>query len=64
MALSHQSDLPAYFSPRRVNLKITLIPEDDLTRIAKSRKMIYRDWRYHSLRQAGISKEDLMKPAA
>jgi hypothetical protein len=35
---------PAFFSPPRVNLKITLIPEDDLTRIAKFRKMTYRDW--------------------
>jgi hypothetical protein len=27
MALSNQSDLPPFFSPRKVNLKIGLIPE-------------------------------------
>ncbi len=40
------------------------IPEDDLPRMAKSRKMIYRVWPNLGLRQAGISKEDLMKPVA
>jgi hypothetical protein len=46
MALSNQSDLPAFFSPRKVNLKISLISEDDLRvpRMAKSRKMTYREW--------------------
>jgi hypothetical protein len=34
MVLSNQSDLPAFFSPRKVNLKIGLIPEDDLPRKA------------------------------
>jgi hypothetical protein len=51
--MSNKSDLPAFFSPRKVNLKIGLIPEDDLPRMTES-----------GLRQAGISKEDLMKPAA
>jgi hypothetical protein len=53
IALSNQSDLPAFFSPQKVNLKIGLIPEDDLLRMAKSR-----------LTTSRISKEDLMKPAA
>jgi hypothetical protein len=55
--LSYQSDLPAFVRHRRVNLKIGLIPEDDLPRMAKSRKMTYqemaksqkmtyRDWPY------------------
>ncbi len=30
MALAIQNDLPAFFSPRKVNLKICLIPEEDL----------------------------------
>jgi hypothetical protein len=30
MALSNQSYLPAFSSPRKVNLKIGLVPEDDL----------------------------------
>ncbi len=33
MVLSNQSDLPAFFSPRKVNLKIGLIPE-----------MTFREW--------------------
>ncbi len=58
MPLSNQSDLPAFlvFSLRKVKLKIGLILEDDLPkmtkfqkihdlpRMAKSRKMTYRDW--------------------
>jgi hypothetical protein len=43
MALSKQSALPAFFSSQKINLKIGLIPEDDLPRMAKSRKMAYRD---------------------
>jgi hypothetical protein len=31
MALSNQSDLPAFFSPRKTNLKIGLIREDEWT---------------------------------
>jgi hypothetical protein len=38
-------------------------PEDDLPIMAKSRKMTYRDWPNSALRQAGISKVGLMKPA-
>jgi hypothetical protein len=53
IALSNQSDLSAFFSPQKVNLKICLIPEDDLLRMAKS-----------GLTTSRISKEDLMKPAA
>jgi hypothetical protein len=41
MALLNQSDLPAFFSPRKANLKIGLIREDDLLRMDKSRKMAY-----------------------
>ncbi len=37
LALSNQSKLPAFFSPRQVNLKIS----HRLLRMAKSRKMIY-----------------------
>jgi hypothetical protein len=51
MALSNQSELPAFFGPRQVNLKIShsilpnpTIPDDDLPRMAKSQKMTYRDW--------------------
>ncbi len=56
MALSNQSDFSAFFRPRKVNFKIGLIPEDDLPRMAKfrkmtylprkakSRKMTYREW--------------------
>ncbi len=51
MTLSKQSELQAFFSPRQVNLKIShqilpnpTIPEDDLPRMAESRKMTYRDW--------------------
>ncbi len=51
MALFNQSELTAFFSPWQVNLKIShrilpnpTIPEDDLPRMAKSRKMTYRDW--------------------
>jgi hypothetical protein len=43
MALSNQSELPAFFSPRQDNLKIShcilsnpMIPEDDLPRLDKS----------------------------
>jgi hypothetical protein len=46
--LSNQSDLPAFFSPRQVNLKIShsilpnpTIPEDDLPRMVKFRKMTW-----------------------
>jgi hypothetical protein len=53
-----------YFSPRKVNLKIGLISEDNLPRMAKSRKMTFRVWPNPGLGQVGISKEDLMKPAA
>jgi hypothetical protein len=60
-ALSNQSDLPAFFSPRKVNLKIGLIPEDDLPRLAKSHRMTCQDWPNPVLRQAGISKEDLIR---
>jgi hypothetical protein len=38
--------------------------EDDLPRMAKSRKMTYREWANPDLQQAGISTDDLMKPAA
>ncbi len=43
MALSNQSDLPAVFSLWKVNLKISLIPEDDLPRMDKpeSQKKIW-----------------------
>jgi hypothetical protein len=34
---ANQSELPAFFSTRQVNLKICQIPEDDLPRLAKSR---------------------------
>jgi hypothetical protein len=44
MALSNQSELPAFFTPQKVNLKIGLNPEDYFMRMAKSRKMAYRDW--------------------
>jgi hypothetical protein len=57
MALSNQIDLLAFFSLRKVNLKIGLIPEDDLLRMAKSQKMTYRDCPNPGLRQFGISKE-------
>ncbi len=30
VSLFNQSDLPAFFSPWKINLKIGLIPEDDL----------------------------------
>jgi hypothetical protein len=43
---------------------IDLIPDDDLPRMTKSLQMIYRDWPNHGVRQARISKDDLMKPAA
>jgi hypothetical protein len=41
MALFNQSHLPAIFSPRKVILKISLIPEDDLPRMAKSLHLDY-----------------------
>jgi hypothetical protein len=44
MVLSNQSELPAFFSPQEVKIKIDLIPEDDLSRMTKSRKMTYREW--------------------
>jgi hypothetical protein len=51
MALSDQSELPMFFSPRQVNLKISYcilpnptIPEDDLPRLAKSRLTTSRNW--------------------
>jgi hypothetical protein len=49
MALSNQSDLPAFFSPQKVNLKKDLIPEDDLPRMVKSQMMTYRDWSKQNL---------------
>jgi hypothetical protein len=61
MALSNQSDLPMFFNPRKVNLKIGL--EDDLPRMVNSRKMTYPEWPNPGLRQAGNSKEDLVKAA-
>jgi hypothetical protein len=45
-------------------VEIGLIPEDDLPRLAKSRKITYRDWSNLGLQQAGISKENVIKPAA
>jgi hypothetical protein len=50
MTLSNQSDLPAFFSPRIVSLKIGPIPEDDISRIAKYRKTTFQEWPpvYHS----------------
>jgi hypothetical protein len=36
--------LLVFFSPRKVNLKISLIPEDDLPSMAKSQKTTYREW--------------------
>jgi hypothetical protein len=47
--------------PRRWLTENGQIPEDYLLRMAKSRKMSHRDWPNFGLRQAGISKEDLMK---
>jgi hypothetical protein len=49
MALSNQRELPAFFSPRQVDLKIShrILPNPTIphfTRMAKSRKMTYRDW--------------------
>jgi hypothetical protein len=38
MALSNQSDLSPFLSPRKANLKIGLILENDLPRMVKSRK--------------------------
>jgi hypothetical protein len=58
IALSNQNVLPAFFRPRKVNLKIGLFLEDDLPRMAKSRKITYRDWPNRSPQQVGISKED------
>jgi hypothetical protein len=56
IALSNQSDLPAFFSPQKVNLKIGLIPEDDLLRIVKSWKMTYQDRPNSGLQQAESQK--------
>jgi hypothetical protein len=53
MALSNQSDLPAFFRPWKVDKKA-----------AKSWKMTYQDWPNPGLGQARFSKKDLMKPAA
>jgi hypothetical protein len=39
MALSNQSEIPAFISPWKVNLKIS----HRLPRLAKSRKIIYRE---------------------
>ena len=64
MALSNLSDLPEFFRPRKVNLKIGQILEDDSPRTATSRKMTCRERPNPGLPQAGISKEDLRKPAA
>jgi hypothetical protein len=36
MAVLNQSDSPTFFSPWKVKLKIGLIPEDDLLRLAKA----------------------------
>jgi hypothetical protein len=52
MALSNQSELPALFSPRHVNLKIShriltnpTIPEDNLTDwLVTAQKISYREW--------------------
>jgi hypothetical protein len=43
IALSNQSDLPAYFSPGKSfsSLKICRISEDGLPRMAKSREVTY-----------------------
>jgi len=49
MVVSNQSDLPAFFSPRKVNLKIGLIPEDDLPIMVKSQMVTYRDWSRQNL---------------
>jgi hypothetical protein len=74
MALSNQSELPAFFSPRKVNLKIShrilpnpTIPGDDLPRMAKSRKMTYRDWPKSWLTTSrnlkrGFDDVDILKP--
>ncbi len=35
MALSNQSDLPAFLSSQKINLKISLIREDDLPRMGQ-----------------------------
>ncbi len=51
--------LPSYndlSTPQKVNLKIGIIPEDDLLRMAKSRKMTFQDQPNLGLGQAGISK--------
>jgi hypothetical protein len=71
MALSNQSDLPAFFQPLESQIKNShrIIPnptmlEDDMPRMAKTQKMTFQDWPNPDLQQAGISKEDLMKPAA
>jgi hypothetical protein len=71
MALLNQNNLLAFFSSLKVNLKIIhrilsnpTIPEDDLPRMTKSRKMTYRVWPNPGLEQAGITKEDLIKPAS
>jgi hypothetical protein len=44
MALPNQSVLSAFFSPLKFNLKIGLIPEDVLLRMAQDRKITYREW--------------------
>ncbi len=41
-------------NPGRLHTKKGQIPEDDLPRMAKSRKKTYRDWPNLGLRQAGI----------
>jgi len=52
MSMSNQSELPAFCNPWQVNLKSTsyhilpnpTIPDDDLPRLAWSRKMTSREW--------------------
>jgi hypothetical protein len=64
MALYSRSELPAFFSRRQVNLKISLcilpyptVPEDGLPGIAKSQKMTYQDWPNRSLRKPESQKK-------
>jgi hypothetical protein len=45
MAFSNESDLPAFLSPRNVILKISIIPEDALLRMAKSQLTTSRNLR-------------------
>jgi hypothetical protein len=61
MVLSNPSDFTCFFLSRQVNLKFShcilpspTIPEDDLPRMAKSRKMKYQERQNTGLRQAGV----------